>query len=150
MKNIRIFCLKFLIILLVKFSVYLNRHVFVMIPSDVSKHDGHVVNIDWLQSFLQLFFFCHSLSLSVAVFVSLIPFHCFTTLSYPLRGVTYQSIISCTGLYTFEKKKENDRKDRVWRQTSDKQCRPRSDAAFCGVWSVSTQFALTCLCKYVE
>ena len=29
-KNIRIFYLKFLIILLVKFSVYLNRHVFVM------------------------------------------------------------------------------------------------------------------------
>ena len=32
--------------------------------------------LDWLQSFLH---FCHSLSLPVAVFVSLIPFHCFTT-----------------------------------------------------------------------
>ena len=68
-----------------------------------------------------LFFFCHSVSLPIAVFVSLIPFHCFTTettLSFPLRDITYQIIISCTRLYTFEKKRENDRKDRVWRQTN--------------------------------
>ena len=63
------------------------------------------------------FCFCHSLSLPVAVFVSLIPFHCFTTtvLSFLLRDITYQIIISCTRLYTFEKKRENSRKDRVWR-----------------------------------
>ena len=72
--------------------------------------------LDWLQSFLH--FSCHSLSLPVAVFVSLILFHCFTTeTSFPLRDITYQIIISCTRLYTFEKKRENDRKDRVWRQT---------------------------------
>ena len=35
------------------------------------------VILDLLQSFLH--FFCRSLSLPVAVFVSLIPFHCFTT-----------------------------------------------------------------------
>ena len=33
--------------------------------------------VDWLQLFPA--FFCHSLSLPVAVFVSLIPFHFFTT-----------------------------------------------------------------------
>ena len=71
--------------------------------------------LDWLQWFLHLFFFflllffCHSLSLPVAAFVSLIPFHCFTTISFPLRDITYQIIISCTRLYTFEKKRENDR-----------------------------------------
>ena len=58
--------------------------------------------------------FCHSLSLPVTVFVSLMSFHCFTT----LRDITYQIVISCTRLYTFEKKIENDRKDGVWRQTT--------------------------------
>ena len=55
----------------------------------------------------------------MAVFVSLIPFHCFTTetLYFSLRDITYQLIISCTRLYTFEKKEENYRKDKVWRQT---------------------------------
>ena len=60
------------------------------------------------------FFICHSLSVPAAVFVPLIPFYCFTTettLSFPLRDITYQSIITCTSLYTFEKKRENDRKD---------------------------------------
>ena len=35
MKNIRIFHLKIFIFLLVKFSVYLNRRVFVMISIDI-------------------------------------------------------------------------------------------------------------------
>ena len=30
------------------------------------------------------------------------------------------------------------------------QCRPWSDAAFCGVWSGSTLFALTCLPQYTD
>ena len=61
--------------------------------------------------FFFFFFFCRSLSLHVAVFVSLIPFHCLLqTLSFPIRGITYQIIISCTRLYTFENKRENDRK----------------------------------------
>ena len=68
--------------------------------------------IDWLQSFLQLFFFFvfffHSLSIPVAVFVSLIPFHCFTTV-FSTTGHNL-IIISCTSLYTFENTRENDRK----------------------------------------
>ena len=52
---------------------------------------------------ISAFSFCHSLSLPVAVFVSLIPFHYF-----PLGNITYQIIISCTRMYTFEKKREND------------------------------------------
>ena len=69
--------------------------------------------------FFFFFFFCHSLSLPVAIFVSLIPFYCLTTeLSFLPRDITYQIIISCTRLYTFENKTENDRKDRVWRQTN--------------------------------
>ena len=50
---------------------------------------SNIENIDWLQSFLKSAFFfffffflcvclCHFLSLTVAVFVSSIPFHCFT------------------------------------------------------------------------
>ena len=38
--------------------------------------------------------------------------------TFPLRDVTYQIIINCTRLYTFERKRENDRKDRAWRQTN--------------------------------
>ena len=45
------------------------------------------------------------------------PISLFYFLSFPLRDVTYQIIISCTRLYTFEQKRENDRKDGVWRQT---------------------------------
>ena len=35
MKNIRIFYLKIFVFLVVNVSVYLNRHVFVIIPADV-------------------------------------------------------------------------------------------------------------------
>ena len=60
--------------------------------------------------FLFVFFFlsfCHPSSLPIAVFVSLIPFHCFTTvLSFPIRDITYQIIISCTRLYTIDKERE--------------------------------------------
>ena len=51
----------------------------------------------------------YSLSLPVAVFVALVPFHCFTTettISFSLRDITYQIILNCTRLYTFEKKIE--------------------------------------------
>ena len=68
------------------------------------------------------FSFCHSLSLSVAVFVSLIPFHCFTIFS--TMGHNLSNLYSCTRLYAFEKKKENDRKDRVWRQTKTQWWKP--------------------------
>ena len=68
--------------------------------------------------FFFFFFVCHSLSLPVGVFVSLIPFHCFTTETISsTKGHNLSIIISCTRLYTFEKKGENDRKGRVWRQT---------------------------------
>ena len=33
---------------------------------------------------------------------------------------------------------------------SDKQCRPRSDAAFCGIWSGSSLFAQAYLPKYIK
>ena len=67
--------------------------------------------LDWrLHSFLHfLSFFITSCS-CICLFN---PFHCFTTettLSFPLRDITYQIIISCTRLYNFEKKRENDRK----------------------------------------
>ena len=53
-----------------------------------------------------------NLSLPVVVFVCLIQFHCFTTETiFPLWDITYQIIINCSRLYTFEKKSENDRKD---------------------------------------
>ena len=74
------------------------------------------VLVDWLQSFLHCF--CLSLSLPVAVFVALIPFTVsLQKLSFPLRDITYQIIISCARLYTFKKKRENDRKDRIWRHS---------------------------------
>ena len=41
MKNIRIFYLKIFIFLVVKFSVYLNRHVFIMINGK----GGHMLSI---------------------------------------------------------------------------------------------------------
>ena len=40
-------------------------------------------------------------------------------LSFPLRDITYQIIISCTRLYTFEKKRENGIRDKVWRLTNE-------------------------------
>ena len=41
MKNIRIFYLKIFVFMVVKFSVYLNRHVFVMLTS-ISFHESFV------------------------------------------------------------------------------------------------------------
>ena len=41
-------------------------------------------------------------------------------LSFPLKNVTVKISITCTRLYTFEKKRENNRKDGVWRQTITK------------------------------
>ena len=41
----------------------------------------------------------------------------FNPISLLLWDITYKIIVSCTRLYTFEKKRENDRKDRVCRQT---------------------------------
>ena len=57
--------------------------------------------------------FCHSLSLPVAVanFVSLIPFLSFTTI-FSTKGHNWLIHIDCTRLYTFEKKRENDRKEK--------------------------------------
>ena len=40
MKNIRIFCLKIFIILVVKFSIYLNRLVYVMMKNLFMTHLG--------------------------------------------------------------------------------------------------------------
>ena len=49
-------------------------------------------------------FLCHSLSLPVAVFVSLIPFHCFTALSFPLREIkSLYALLDCIPLKRKEK-----------------------------------------------
>ena len=37
MKNIRIFYLKIFLFLVVKFSIYLNRHVFVILRDDITE-----------------------------------------------------------------------------------------------------------------
>ena len=80
---------------------------FTLVDHRTGIWEKYLVTGDWSQS------------TPVAVFVSLIPFHCFTALSFPLREITYQIIISFTRLYTFEEeKRENDRKNRVWRQTT--------------------------------
>ena len=81
-------------------------------PADCLLNSGHIENVivvlmGRLAPIVSAFCF-----LPVAVFVSLIPFNYFATeaLSFPLRDITYQIIISCTRLYTFEKKRENYRK----------------------------------------
>ena len=92
--------------------VYLSGDI--LCPPQCSSCCGRLTPV--VSAFFFIFFFF----VILYVFVSLIPFHYFTTetaLSFPLRDITYQIIISCTRLYTFEKKRENDRKDRVWRQT---------------------------------
>ena len=48
-KNIRIFCLKIFIILVVKFSIYLNRHVFVM--NFASTHMADTLKVQSILSF---------------------------------------------------------------------------------------------------
>ena len=83
----------------------------------------HLSNrLDWFQSFLQLHFLSFFITPRSCICL-FNPIHCFTaetTLSFPLRDITYQIITSFTRLYTFEKKIENVRKDRVWRQTSNR------------------------------
>ena len=57
-------------------------------------------------------------------FVILYHFLCFypiQSLFFPLRDITYEIIISCTRLYIFENKRENDRKDRVWNSQGSNQ-----------------------------
>ena len=44
MKNVRIFYLNFFRVR-IKFSVYLNRHVFVMRPTADLEHDVHSTNL---------------------------------------------------------------------------------------------------------
>ena len=51
-------------------------------------------SLDWLQSFLH---FCHSLSLPVAVFVSLIPFQCFTAETTGKLWLSQCNMIQCLG-----------------------------------------------------
>ena len=69
--------------------------------------------------FFFFFFFCHSLSPPVAVFVSWIPCHCFTTETiFSTMGHTLSTHYKLYQIVLYLwKKRENDRKDRVWRQT---------------------------------
>ena len=75
-------------------------------------------NLDWLLSFLHFFFFSSFFITYCSCICPFNPISLFYYRFFPLRDITYQIIIRCTRLYTFEKKRENDRKDRVWRQTS--------------------------------
>ena len=76
--------------------------------------------IDWFQLFMHFFFlsfFITSCSCSkVFLFNPISQFYYRNDSIFSTKGHNYQIIISCTRLKTFEKKRENDRKDRVWRQ----------------------------------
>ena len=106
-------------------------------PSDNNKIlRGVSYHLEWLQSFLIFFFFIFLffffflllflllwlLFLNIIFSLSLVPnfslyqfIYLFTEKqSSPLRDKTNYVILSCTTLYTFEKKRENDRKDTVY------------------------------------
>ena len=87
MKNIRIFYLKIFIFLVVKFSVYLNRHVFVM-DFDILRAQYYIfMNVKQYFTLKQLFVQLKSITKTCLYYVD------------PLQPHFYIAKLGCTGVY---------------------------------------------------